>query len=99
MHLIEGIRGFLFKHNKSKYCFLLASPPLNGHKSAINGGMTAMSKKTTCKGKHEGHLCVLASQEKFDTIKELTRNPQYICFNCGRVANEACNLCNPMPNR
>jgi len=24
-------------------------------------------------------------------------NPQYICFNCGRVADSAQNLCNPMP--
>lgn len=50
-----------------------------------------------CKGNHLGHLCVLASAEKFDEIKKLASKPQYICFNCGRVANEARNLCNPMP--
>jgi hypothetical protein len=50
-----------------------------------------------CKGDHKGHLCVLASNELFDQIKELTKNPQYICFNCGRVADCAHNLCNPMP--
>ena len=41
-----------------------------------------MSEKS-CKGDHKGHLCVLASNELFDQIKEITRNPQYICFNCG----------------
>lgn len=46
---------------------------------------------------HEGHLCVLASEEKFDEIRTLVTKPQYICFNCGRVADDAVNLCNPMP--
>jgi len=55
-----------------------------------------MSEKS-CKGDHKGHLCVLASNELFDQIKELTRDPQYICFNCGRVADCKHNLCNPMP--
>jgi len=50
-----------------------------------------------CAGDHQGHLCVLASKELFDRIKELAANPRYICFNCGRVANAECNLCNPMP--
>lgn len=50
-----------------------------------------------CKGVHSGHLCVLAGADKFDQIKELTQDPEYICFNCGRVANCNDNLCNPMP--
>jgi hypothetical protein len=50
-----------------------------------------------CKGDHTGHLCVLASEELFDKIKDLVKNPQYICFNCGRVAECKDNLCNPMP--
>lgn len=40
---------------------------------------------------------MLASKELFDRIKELACEPRYICFNCGRVANAECNLCNPMP--
>jgi hypothetical protein len=56
-----------------------------------------MSKSHGCTGDHQGHLCVLASNEKFERIKELTRNPEYICFNCGRVAECKDNLCNPMP--
>jgi len=50
-----------------------------------------------CKGDHKGHICLLASQDKFDEIKELTQNPQFLCFNCGRVAECEKNLCNPMP--
>jgi hypothetical protein len=50
-----------------------------------------------CYGDHSGHLCVLASDEKFDEIKQLTQNPEHICFNCGRVADCEENLCNPMP--
>jgi hypothetical protein len=50
-----------------------------------------------CSGDHQGHLCVLASGEQFEKIKNLARNPRFICFNCGRVADEDCNLCNPMP--
>ena len=52
-----------------------------------------------CKGDHTGHICVLASEGKFDEIKQMTSNPQFICFNCGRVADSEKNLCNPMPNK
>ena len=55
-----------------------------------------LSEKT-CTGDHAGHLCVLASQERFDEIQKMVGQPAYICFNCGRVADNACNLCNPMP--
>jgi len=50
-----------------------------------------------CHGDHSGHLCVLASDKKFEEIKTLAQEPQFICFNCGRVANCKENLCNPMP--
>ncbi len=53
--------------------------------------------KPVCKGSHKGHLCVLASDERFEEIKALTAKPRSICFNCGRVANSPKNLCNPMP--
>jgi hypothetical protein len=55
-----------------------------------------MSEKK-CIGKHSGHLCVLASDGKFEEIKKLARQPKHICFNCGRVADSDKNLCNPMP--
>ena len=50
-----------------------------------------------CKGEHKGHLCVLVSKEKFEEIRELVRNPRFMCFNCGRAADSDKNLCNPMP--
>jgi hypothetical protein len=50
-----------------------------------------------CVGDHDGHLCVLASDQKIDAIKELAKEPKFICFNCGRVADSDLNLCNPMP--
>lgn len=53
--------------------------------------------KPVCNGSHQGHLCVLAGEERFEEIKTLTDQPQFICFNCGRVANCRDNLCNPMP--
>ena len=56
-----------------------------------------MAKKSVCSGDHQCHLCMLASKELFDEIKKLTKNPKYICFNCGRVADSNKNLCNPMP--
>lgn len=46
---------------------------------------------------HQGHICVLASKGRFQEIKTLTKNATQICFNCGRVADSAKNLCNPMP--
>ena len=49
-----------------------------------------------CRGEHSGHICVLASNQKFEEIKTLTQKPQFICFNCGRVADCKENLCNPM---
>ena len=57
-----------------------------------------MSDKKCCNDSgHKGHLCVLASKEMFDEIMTLARKPQFICFNCGRVADSGKNLCNPMP--
>jgi len=51
-----------------------------------------------CSGKaHKGHLCVLASEGRFDVIKTLVKKPKFVCFNCGRVADSKKNLCNPMP--
>lgn len=56
-----------------------------------------MSDSDICQGDHKGHLCVLVSEKKFEEIRLLVKNPQYICFNCGRVADVKDNLCNPMP--
>ncbi len=50
-----------------------------------------------CAGDHQGHICVLASEKKFAEIQQLVQKPLFLCFNCGRVAASAKNLCNPMP--
>ena len=50
-----------------------------------------------CYGEHSGHICVLAMYRKFEEIKAVSKNPQYICLNCGRVADAEGNLCNPGP--
>jgi len=41
------------------------------------------------------HICDLASQNKADEIKEFVKDPQYVCFSCGQVADARENLCNP----
>ena len=57
----------------------------------------ATTAEKKCTGDHQGHLCVLVSAGQFDKIKRLASKPRFICFNCGRVADEDCNVCNPMP--
>ena len=58
-----------------------------------------MTDSYDCKSQHHhaGHLCVLVSEGKLDEVKTLVTNPRFICFNCGRVADDANNVCNPMP--
>ena len=41
------------------------------------------------------HICDLASQNKADEIKEFVKDPQYVCFSCGQLADARENLCNP----
>lgn len=49
-----------------------------------------------CEGDHTKHLCDIAGNERFDLIKELAKKPDFICMTCGRMADKAENLCNPM---
>jgi len=48
-----------------------------------------------CTGDHEHHICALADQGQIEAIKEMTSEPQYICVNCGRVADSYDKLCKP----
>jgi hypothetical protein len=66
-------------------------------KSSIFEEGEMAKKEAPYKGEHAGPICVLASSNKFDLIKEITRKPKHVCFNCGRVADSEKNLCNPMP--
>lgn len=55
-------------------------------------------KRKECKHEHghPGHLCVLAAEGRVDEIKGMVKDPKFICFNCGRVADHEGNLCSPM---
>jgi hypothetical protein len=48
-----------------------------------------------CVGSHAEHICTLAQQNEFEDIKKLANNPNFMCSNCGRVANDDKNLCSP----
>ena len=52
--------------------------------------------KQQCSGDHEQHMCHLAVYNRPLTIKELATQPNYLCLNCGRVADYERNLCNPI---
>lgn len=56
-------------------------------------------KDNTCTGDHSNHVCQLMEERNkdLDKIKGLVKDPHFICFNCGRVAEKKENLCNPMP--
>jgi hypothetical protein len=54
-------------------------------------------QKCNCEGKHTGHLCVLHSKGLTEEIACVTDKPTVVCFNCGREANAAENVCAPMP--
>ncbi|MHC4551895.1 MAG: hypothetical protein ACYSUT_03890 [Planctomycetota bacterium] len=49
---------------------------------------------------HDKHLCYLSNlrfQDSHpDDFKELIRQPQYYCQNCGRAAASSKNLCKPV---
>jgi len=53
-----------------------------------------------CDSIPDHHMCKMTQPVgRFDLAKviELADNPKYICRCCGRSANEADNLCTPVP--
>ena len=64
--------------------------------SAAGRGLQAAGPPAPCTGTHDQHICALAAGDNFADIKSLTEKPAYVCVNCGRVAANAGNLCNPL---
>jgi hypothetical protein len=48
---------------------------------------------------HANHLCDMAEKGvvSLEQMKALARDPHFICKKCGRAANRAENLCEPVP--
>jgi hypothetical protein len=45
---------------------------------------------------HSKHLCALiAGGSGYTMVKELVKDPAYICAKCGRAAREGSSLCAP----
>lgn len=43
----------------------------------------------------ENHLCRIILRKDLGRIRDLVRDSQFYCKNCGRAAHDAENLCNP----
>lgn len=43
----------------------------------------------------ENHLCRIIIRKDLGRIRELVKDAQYYCKNCGRAARDDHNLCNP----
>jgi hypothetical protein len=50
-----------------------------------------------CQGDHRSHLCALAGNKRIREIKDLAASPEFICGNCGRVADSEKHVCSPEP--
>ena len=60
-----------------------------------------MNKKNALKCKNpqdcheENHMCRIIIRKDLGRIKELVKDAQFFCKNCGRAAHDKGNLCNP----
>jgi len=43
----------------------------------------------------ENHICRIIIRKDLERIKQLVKDPQFFCKNCGRAAKNKENLCNP----
>ena len=55
-----------------------------------------MMAEQKCTSEHSQHICKLADEGRFEEIKKLVKETNYICANCGRAATSDCNLCSPI---
>ena len=43
------------------------------------------------------YVCSLAAKRRIDKLMQTATHPQYMCSNCGRVADEAQRVCKAEP--
>ena len=43
----------------------------------------------------ESHLCKLVKREEIEQVRQLVKDPAYLCTKCGRAAREQSRLCEP----
>jgi hypothetical protein len=52
-----------------------------------------------CKGSYnnhdKNHICKIIGNRDLSRVKELVKDSQFFCKNCGRAAHLSSNLCNP----
>jgi uncharacterized protein YegP (UPF0339 family) len=67
------------------------------YSSAWIKDLTGQTALTVTHPGHEKHLCKLmaSGDVELNRIKDLVRNPQYVCRTCGMAATSADNLCAP----
>jgi predicted nucleic acid-binding Zn ribbon protein len=46
---------------------------------------------------HKMHMCALAATDNAELMEHLADHPTVECRNCGALANDARNVCNPRP--
>jgi hypothetical protein len=45
---------------------------------------------------HDHHLCELVAKRQLDTVAELAKGAEHVCYICGRAAAKGDNLCEPV---
>ena len=43
----------------------------------------------------KNHMCQIIARRDLGRVKDLVKDSQFFCKNCGRTAHSADNLCNP----
>ena len=45
---------------------------------------------------HENHMCQFVKRREMGLVIQHARHAQHVCFKCGRAAESAANLCDPI---
>jgi hypothetical protein len=65
---------------------------------ARGGLISPITRRTAPHIGHKNHLCEMAEggNVSLEQMKDLVRNPKFMCKVCGRVAANSDNLCDPV---